>query len=93
MVDWIVTRYNCSYFFLKKKHYCFNCDNILIKKKHEVIVNSQSEEAKNYDFFSVDTYMHGNVKFRTFYFQCSKCGTIYQIDELVKLEKIRKKNK
>jgi len=88
MVHGKITRYNCSWIYLRKKHLCFNCNTALVRKKKEVIVNSESEEAKDYDFSCVDTYLHGNIKFITFYFECPKCGATYEISELKALEKM-----
>ena len=65
-----------SWIYLIKKHYCLCCGSVLERKKREVIVNSASEEAKNYDFFCVDSYLKGNIKFVTFYFRCPSCSTI-----------------
>lgn len=87
MVHGISYRYNCSYFYLKKRHFCPKCKTVLELRKREVIVNSASEEAKNYDFSCVDTYMVGNIKFVTFYFGCPNCGAVYEISELKKIEK------
>lgn len=93
MIDGISYRYNCSWFYLRKKHFCPNCKTVLERKKREVVVNSKSEEAKNYDFSCVDTYLHGNIKFVTFFFECPDCKKTYEILELKKLEKLQKKNK
>ena len=87
MVHGISYQYNCSWFFLKKRHWCPKCKVILELKKKEKIVNSESEEARNYDFSCVDTYMVGNIKFVTFYFECPNCGAIYEIRELKRIEK------
>lgn len=89
--DGFIKRYDCSMYFLNKKHYCHNCNNILIRKRREKIVNSQSEEAKNYDFLAAD-YLGGNVNIITYYFKCSGCKNIYEIKELKKIEK-RKREK
>ena len=91
MIDGTIMRYNCTWFYLRKKHVCPNCNTVLERKKREVVVNSQSEEAKNYDFFIVDTYLHGKIKFITFFFACPNCRTVYEIRELKKLEKSHKK--
>jgi hypothetical protein len=94
MIDGTIIRYSCSFFFLKKKHTCFNCDGILIRRSRKRVVHSESEEAKNYDFGLGDTYLHGNIKFITYYFECPKCKTAYEIMELKQLEKAsRKKSK
>lgn len=82
-----ITQYDCSWFYLRRKHFCPNCKNTLERKKREVVVNSESEEAKNYDFSCVDTYLHGNIKFVTFFFECPSCRMIYEISELKTLEK------
>lgn len=91
MIDGEITRYNCSPFFLDRKHQCLNCNNILEKRRREVVVNSASEEAKNYDFSLVDTYLNGNIKFITYYFGCQNCGKVYEIKELMELEKEQKR--
>ncbi len=83
----------CGLYFLLKKHACPRCNNILERKKHEVIVHSESEEAKNYDFFNGESYMYGNIKFVTYYFKCPKCESTYEILELKKLEKQKKKKR
>jgi hypothetical protein len=50
-------------FFCKKDHYCPVCDSKMESYKAEKVVNSESLEAKQYDFSMADTYMFGNVKF------------------------------
>lgn len=90
MIHGTVTQYNCSWFYLRKRHACPHCKAVLERKKREVVVNSKSEEAKNYDFSCVDTYLHGNILFVTFYFECPSCRSVYEISELKKLEKRRR---
>ena len=55
---------------------------MLSKKTREVIVNSESEEEKKYDFSVGDLYLHGNIKFVTYYYECPKCRSTYEIREL-----------
>lgn len=86
-----IIRYNCSVFFLNKKHLCPKCAHILTKTKRSVVVNSDSEEAKNYDFFVFDTYFVGDVEFVTYFFKCASCGESYEINDLKKIIKNRKK--
>jgi len=93
MLQGIKWQYDCSLCYLFKKHCCINCHSVLDRKKHEIIVNSFSEEAKYYDFSIVDTYAVGDVKFITYYFDCPKCGAVYEIKELKKIEKEQKKLK
>lgn len=84
---------SCGPLFLRRKHTCFECGSVLEKKQRSVVVNSESEEAKNYDFYGIDTYLCGDVEFITIYFTCPACGTTYEIRQLVELEKKRKKGK
>lgn len=87
MISGKITRYDCSYFYLMRKHFCHQCKEILRKKKREIIVNSESDEAKKYDFSVADLYLHGNIRFITYYYKCSGCGKTYEIRELKKIEK------
>jgi hypothetical protein len=75
--------------FCIKKHYCPHCNEMLEKTKTETVVNSKSEEAKNYDFSQAggDGYMMGNIKFIRTAFRCNKCDKTYSIKELLKIEK------
>ena len=70
--------------FCMKKHYCPYCNELLEKTKTETVVNSKSEEAKNYDFFQPggDGYMMGNIKFIRTVFRCNKCDKTYTIKEV-----------
>ncbi len=78
-------------FFVKfKKHYCPACGEELKKQKVSKIVNSKSDEAKNYDFSSFDSYMIGNVKFIWKEFVCLMCNTSYSVDEIYQAEKAKK---
>lgn len=85
-------------FFIRMKHYCKKCNGLLEVRTIEKVVNSFSEEAKKYDFSdSGDTYLVGNIKFITYYFECTDCNTIYSNKELVQIErergKVRRKKK
>ena len=70
-----------------KKHYCPTCMNLLTTTKVSKIVNSNSEEAKDYDFSSGDTYMIGNIKFIWTEFLCDACGKTYSLQEIRENEK------
>ena len=79
-----------------KKHFCPVCGEELKKTKVSKIVNSQSEEAKDYDFSSPggDGFMLGNVKFIWTEFFCTKCSKHYSISDIYQAEKgIRKANR
>ena len=71
-----------------KKHYCPVCNEELKKVKVSRIVNSKSEEAKDFDFSSSgEGYMIGNVKFIWTEFTCAKCRQNYSIDSIYHSEK------
>ena len=67
------------------------CGNVLVKKIREAIVNSESEEAKNYDFYFVDSYLCGNIRFIILYFECPECGKVYEVRDYLNLEKAHNK--
>lgn len=70
-----------------KKHYCPSCNEILHKIKMSKIVNRRSEEAKNFDFSTMDGYMVGNVKFIWNELQCPNCKRTVSIDKMKQIEK------
>ncbi len=76
-----------------RKHLCPVCGKKLQKIKISKIVNSQSEEAKDYDFSSPggDGYMIGNVKFIWTEFYCGKCDKNFSINGIYQTEKEVKK--
>ena len=75
------------------KHFCPVCGETLQKVKISKIVNSKSEEAKNYDFSSPsgEGFMIGNVKFIWTEFFCSKCDKNFSVDSIYQAEKQDKK--
>ena len=75
-----------------KKHYCIDCGEQMTKIKVSKIVNSNSPEAKNFDFHTVDNYMIGDVKFIWIEFQCPKCKRQFTIEEMKRIEKRMHKN-
>ena len=75
------------FFVNSREHYCPNCNELLDKIKVSQIVNSKSEEAKEFDFSSGETYMKGNVKFIWTEFKCDSCNSQYTIKEIKGYEK------
>ena len=55
-------------FVFMKKHFCPHCKAALTVETAHHLVNSRSEEAKNYDFSTEDGRMIGTVDFRNPYF-------------------------
>ena len=74
-----------------KKHFCFKCGSKLELRYVCEVINSKSPEAKNYDFSLGDTFLVGDVEFRTGYFYCTNCKKGISIQEMKKREKDRKK--
>ena len=70
-----------------KKHHCPACNGLLTTIKLSKVVNSESKEAKNFDFSSGDTYMSGNIKFIWTEFLCSACEKTYSSHEIREREK------
>lgn len=65
-----------------KKHYCPECGSKVELGYISKIVNSNSPEAKNYDFSSGDTFLCGDVEFRTRCFYCSNCKANISFKEM-----------
>jgi hypothetical protein len=74
----------------KKLHKCPKCHNKIIPKKIKKIINSNSIDAKNYDFSCGDSFITGNVEFTLFIFYCENCNKEYEVKEIKKYEKILK---
>ena len=74
-----------------KKHYCPDCKAKLEKQKVSKIVNSRSEEAKNFKFEFGESFMIGDVKFIWTEFYCPTCEKRISIDEMRRIEKEQKK--
>lgn len=76
-----------------KKHYCPDCNVVLVKTEIFRIVNSNSPEAKDFDFHTLDNYMIGDVKFIWTEFLCPKCHRHISVDDMKRIEKERKRAK
>ena len=70
-----------------KKHHCPVCNGLLTVTKVSKVVNSSSEEAKDYDFSSADTYMCGNIRFIRTAFHCTACNKVFSTQEIRTNEK------
>ena len=64
----------------KGKHYCHVCNELLKISRKEKVVNSESEEAKDFDFYIGEGYTMGNVKFSWDVYYCEKCDSEISID-------------
>ena len=77
-----------SWFYTNlKKHCCPTCNEKLEVIKVSKVVNSKSQEAKNYDFSLGDSFMVGDVEFIWNEFYCPVCDKRVSIDEMKQIEK------
>ncbi len=72
------------FYFIFKKHYCPKCGNKLLKEKVSKIVNSNSPEAKEYDFEVADIPVKGDMNFTHVELYCNQCNKYYTIKEAKK---------
>lgn len=72
----------------KKKRRCPECGKAMVSTYDYKIVNSNSPEAKDYDFTIGGKIVEGNIEFRDGYFWCpnKKCDTKISFAEMKKLE-------
>lgn len=75
-----------------KKHFCPKCSEKLVVSYDSVIINSDSPEAEEYEFWINlgDTKLTGDIEFRTCFFLCPKCEFTISFDEMKKYEKENK---
>ena len=76
-----------------KHHSCPQCGTKLVVKHISKVVNSKSPEAKEYDFSLGDTFLVGDVEFRTPYYSCNVCGHTVSVPEMSNLARMKKKKK
>ena len=87
--------YNASLFYVHcKKHFCPKCGAKVELGNEIKTVNSNSPEAKNYNFHCVDTYRIGDVKFITRCFYCPDCQVNISFKDMKKYEReLKRRNK
>ena len=73
------------------KHYCQVCNELLVVKRREKIVNSESEEAKDFDFSFDGGRKIGNIKFSWDVYYCAKCDSEISIKDQRKYERDQRK--
>ena len=72
-----------------KKYKCADCNVKLNRKKVSKIINTKSEEAKNYSFHMTHNTMTGNVKISWYEFECPTCKKNFSLE---RLEEINERN-
>lgn len=82
--------YDGNPLYLHKKHICPQCGNKVELRYDSKTVNSKSPEAKDYDFSLGDTFLVGDIEFRTGYFYCPKCLLNISLQEMKEYEKIKR---
>ncbi len=65
-----------------KKHQCVYCKVKLKRKKVSKIINTKSEEARNYSFHMHHNTMSGNVKISWYEFECPVCKKSFTLEQL-----------
>jgi len=76
------------------KHYCPMCHGLLQVIRKSRIVNSESEEAKDFNFSGVDGgYMIGNVKFTWDVCFCEQCNHEISTGDMYRYEREQRKLK
>ncbi len=89
---WNVKRtWERPFFVHCREHNCPLCGGKLRKEKASRVVNSKSEEAKDFDFAICDTHAIGNVRFIWTEFRCDACQRSFRVNELYRHEKVRNK--
>ncbi len=78
---------NDIFYTVFKKHFCTECKTKLSCIKVSKIVNSNSPEAKNYDFTMGDSFMVGDVEFIWKEFYCPQCNKQFSISEIKHIER------
>ena len=80
--------YRWQYTTLLKNYYCPYCRTFLRVVRETRVVNSASEEAKDFDFSSAmeGSSMIGNVQFSFDAFYCPKCDARINITKMLKYE-------
>lgn len=73
-----------------KKHYCPSCKEKLRVRYKSEIIDSRSPQAKKYDFSLGDTFLSGEVEFKTPYFYCSACGVDISVYNMKEYEKTKR---
>lgn len=75
--------FKCEHLFYTflKKHNCPNCGNKLLRKKGAAVINSESPEAKDYDYEVADITVKGDMKFTHIEFYCNQCHKYYTVKQ------------
>ena len=85
--------YKHPLFVFLRKHNCPRCNALLERVAITKKVNSNSIEARHFDFNAADVPLYGDVQFIWDEFQCPKCGKHISVEDMVRIERDKKKQK
>ena len=93
LVHGVINQCDDMFYIRFKKHFCPDCKIKVKVVKVSQIVNSESPEAKNFDFsMSLSgTYLKGNIKFVWKEFVCPQCGRKFTVKEMQRIEAIEER--
>ena len=93
--DWEdIQGYSSSYSISARmgKHYCPDCNGLLTVERISKVVNSESEEAKDFDFDGINEGRKiGNVEFTWDVYYCASCDVGFTLKHIIGLEDEKKK--
>lgn len=73
--------------YLKKEHKCPKCKTTMEAITVKKVVNSNSPEAKQYDFrLRRGVYLKGNIEFSWKELKCPACGAQFTMEQMQKIE-------
>ena len=81
--------YEGGFLFMHREHHCPECNQLLEVAYMEKVVNSNSPEAKYYDFSMTGCrgVFVGNVLFRIRCFYCTSCEKVFRVKQIKEIEK------
>lgn len=83
--------YKHPIFVFLKKHNCPRCNTMLERIVVSKTVNSK--EARQFDHYAADVPLFGDVRFIWDEFQCPKCGNCISVEDMVRIEKDKKRQR
>jgi len=73
------------------EHYCRVCNELLKINRNDKIINSESDEAEDFDFSFDESRKIGNIKFSWDVYHCAKCDLYISTKEQRRYEREKRK--
>ena len=89
-IDGSKTNYVYYWFIRHNDVFCLSCTKKMKIIKCTKVVNSNSPEAKDYNFYIAEGFLSGNIKFSWFELECPQCGRRITAEQGYYWVKIRK---